>query len=116
MKRMNEAVQHLKGTYNFSAFCRVVSETENRVCSVTDASWSPCPEKLGNFDFVIRADRYLHGMVRAIVGTLIEVGQGKRDPNSIKELILSQDRTLAGFAAPPHGLSLEKVVYESEEE
>ncbi len=110
-ERMNLAANHLIGTHNFSAFCKVISDTENKVCTISEASWRACPDKTGSFDFVIRADRYLHGMVRAIVGTLIEIGQGKRDMDSVPQLIASQDRTQAGFAAPPHGLSLEKVVY-----
>jgi tRNA pseudouridine38-40 synthase len=108
---MNRAAEMLLGTHNFSAFCRVISETENRVCSLTEARWSPVPEREGSFDFVIRADRYLHGMVRAIVGTLIEVGHGKRSVDSIPKLIQSEDRTEAGFAAPAMGLTLERVSY-----
>ena len=107
---MNEAAQHLLGTHNCSAFCRIQSETQNRVCTIEEAFWHQETYE-GDWVFKISADRFLHGMVRTIVGTLLEVGYGKRKPNDIKGLIESQDRTLAGPAAPPHGLVLEKVSY-----
>lgn len=109
LNMMNEAAQLLLGTHDFSSFCRTQSETENRVCTVDTASWSFTPA--GHADFVIRADRFLHGMVRAIVGTLVEVGHGKRLPGNISEILSARDRTVAGFAAPPGGLMLEKVEY-----
>ena len=108
---MNRAAGLLLGSHNYSAFCRVLSETENRVCAVSEAAWIPVPEKEGSFDFVICADRFLHGMVRSIVGTLVEVGKGKRASDTIPALLLSEDRTQAGFAAPAHGLTLEQVWY-----
>ncbi|MDA0874562.1 MAG: tRNA pseudouridine(38-40) synthase TruA [Bacteroidetes bacterium] len=109
LQRMNLAAGHLLGQHDFSSFCRTQSETENRVCRVDTARWDPTPE--GHADFVIRADRFLHGMVRAIVGTLVEVGQGKRDPNELPSLLAARDRTVTGFAAPPGGLMLEQVRY-----
>ncbi len=108
---MNRAASMLLGSHNYSAFCRVLSETENRVCEIALAQWSPVPARDGSFDFVIRGDRFLHGMVRSIVGTLLEIGHGKRAADSIPDLIASQDRTKAGFAAPAHGLTLEQVIY-----
>ncbi len=112
-EEMNRAANLLLGTHNFSAFCRVLSETENRVCELAQAEWLAVPEKEGSFDFVIRADRFLHGMVRSIVGTLIEVGKGKREAGSIPALLVSEDRTQAGFAAPARGLTLERVSYDT---
>lgn len=107
---MNVAADALLGTYNFSAFCRIQSETQNRVCTITEAKWAKETYR-GDWVFKISADRFLHGMVRTIVGTLLEVGYGKRDSASINALVASQDRTLAGPAAPPYGLVLEKVTY-----
>lgn len=107
--RMNAAARFLLGEHDFSSFCRTQSETENRICCVDTAMWHPTPE--GHADFVIRADRFLHGMVRAIVGTLVEVGHGKREPDDLPGVLAAVDRTVAGFAAPPGGLMLERVRY-----
>lgn len=108
---MNRAAGELLGRHDFSSFCRTQSETENRVCTVDVVRWQHVPDEPAKMDFVIRADRFLHGMVRAIVGTLVEVGQGKREPEDMKAILAARDRTKAGFAAPPHGLMLEHVAY-----
>ena len=63
-------------------------------------------------EYRVSADGFLYNMVRIIVGTLIEVGLGKRDPDSITDIILSKDRKKAGKTAPPEGLYLNKVFYE----
>ena len=110
-KLMNEAACLLKGTKNFSSFCRTASETENRVCTISEAIWNASPERDGDLDFVIRADRFLHGMVRSIVGSLVDIGNGKAGVESMLDVIAAEDRTAAGFAAPARGLTLEKVEY-----
>jgi len=111
---MNKAAQDLLGTHDFDSFCRTKSETKNRVCTVESAVWVESPSNPGHADFEIRADRFLHGMVRAIVGTLVEIGHGKRDPDCIPSLLEAKDRKAAGYAAPPHGLMLERVGYPGE--
>lgn len=113
LETMNQAAALLLGTHDFSSFCRTQSETENRVCTVEHAAWEAAQGSLSGdrSDFVIRADRFLHGMVRAIVGTLVEVGHGKRAPGDIETILAARDRTVAGFAAPPGGLMLERVHY-----
>ena len=108
---MNRAAQKLLGLHNFSAFCRIQSETKNRECNVQEAIWTK-ETYTGDWLFRIVADRFLHGMVRTIVGTLLEVGWGKRSVEDIRAIIMSQDRTQAGPAAPPHGLVLEHVSYD----
>ena len=109
--RMNEAATYLVGTHLFESFCRTRSETRNRVCTVTHARWVP-QKQVGHWCFQIAADRFLHGMVRAIVGTLLEVGRGRRDPAAMPALLAAADRVAAGPAAPAHGLVLEAVSYE----
>ena len=108
---MNQAARQLLGTYDCSTFCRVQSETINRVCTIQEAQWEK-ETYAGDWVFKISADRFLHGMVRAIVGTLLEVGGGKRTVAGIAALLDSRDRTKAGPAAPPHGLVLETVAYQ----
>lgn len=108
---MNDAAHGLLGTHHFGAFCRTQSDTQNRVCTVETAIWEP-EERPGDWCFRIAADRFLHGMVRAVVGTLLDVGRGKRPADELPGILASQDRRRAGAAAPPHGLVLERVDYE----
>ena len=107
---MNRAAQHVTGTRHFGALCRARSETENRVCTVEQARWV-AEARPGDWRFEIIADRFLHGMVRAAVGTLIEIGQGKRPEDDLPRVLAAQDRRQAGPAAPAHGLVLEHVDY-----
>lgn len=110
-ERMNAAARSLEGTHDFDAFCRTASETENRVCTVFRARWTP-ENRPGDWRFEIEADRFLHGMVRAIVGTLLEIGRGKRLADDLPRILESRDRRQAGPAADPRGLVLESVSYD----
>lgn len=107
---MNEAASTLVQRADFSAFCRTASATTNRVCNVSQATWERMPSD-GQWRFVVSADRFLHGMVRAFVGTLLEIGSGKRDLADLQRVIESRDRRQAGPAAPARGLILAKVDY-----
>ena len=78
---------------------------------MTKAEWN---EIDGCYVFTIAADRFLRNMVRAIVGTLIEVGRGKRSVEEFKAIIDGRDRALAGTSAPPQGLFLTRVDYPAE--
>jgi tRNA pseudouridine38-40 synthase len=108
---MNDAARALWNTGDFSAFCRIQSQTKNRVCAIREAAWAneTCE---GDSVFKIVADRFLHGMVRAIVGTLLEIGHGKRSPEDLLKTIAARDRKKAGPAAPAKGLVLEEVQYD----
>ncbi len=109
-RRMNAAASALLGTHDFDAFCRTQSETINRICTVEEAAWHE--ESLpGAWHFRIVANRFLHGMVRAIVGTLLEIGRGKREERAIHGILASRDRRAAGPAAAARGLVLEAVRY-----
>ena len=78
---------------------------------MTKAEWN---EVDGRYVFTIAADRFLRNMVRAIVGTLIEVGRGKRSVEEFQAIIAGRDRALAGTSAPPQGLFLTRVDYPAE--
>lgn len=113
--KMNEAASYLLGEHDFSCFEKTGGNNATSICTVTDASWSyykpsHCemlgyPFREGDYIvFKIRANRFLRNMVRAIVGSLIEVGRGKREPSWISELIASGNRSDAGSSVPGEAL------------
>ena len=115
---MNAAAAPLLGRHHFGAFCRAQSATTNRVCALDTLVWEPdgCGgdgdvREGGDWRLRVSADRFLHGMVRALAGTLLLVGRGRLDGAALPGILASRDRRRAGPAAPPHGLVLERVEY-----
>ena len=105
---MNEAARILMEYEDFECFSRSNTDVKTFICDVREAFWKKEGEKL---IFTISADRFLRNMVRAIVGTLLEVGTDKRKPQDIRKIIDSKDRGNAGASVPAKGLYLTKVVY-----
>jgi len=105
---MNDAAKVLTGKHDFQAFSRVKTQVNHFICNVDKMIWS---EKDNILLFQIRADRFLRGMVRAIVGTLLLAGENRIKPDQIKKILDSKDRREAGRAVPPEGLYLEKIIY-----
>lgn len=107
-KTMNKAAALLLGEHDFQCFSKVKTEVNHFRCDVKKASWK---EKEYEMEFTITANRFLRGMVRAIVGTLLDVGSGKITVSEFHSIIKSKDRKKAGPNVPPHGLYLTSVEY-----
>lgn len=105
---MNEAAQRLLGTHDFASFCKVHTDVKTTICTITQAQWI---KKTDGAVFTITADRFLRNMVRAVVGTLFEVGRYKLSVEDFEAVIASRSRQVAGQSAPPEGLFLTRVVY-----
>ncbi len=106
--KMNEAAQLLLVYTDFECFSKSNTEVKTYNCAIKSALWQPTDNRLV---FTITADRFLRNMVRAIVGTLLEVGQGKLDIEDVKTILKSKDRSKAGPSVPAKGLYLTKVLY-----
>ena len=109
---MNEAAQLLIGKQDFASFCRTNTDVKTTICDLTRAEW----RELGNGHavFTIAADRFLRNMVRAVVGTLFEVGRGKMTKEQFAEVITQHNRCAAGDSAPAEGLFLVHIDYPQE--
>jgi len=108
VEKMNEAAKMLLDYDDFTSFSRLHTDVKTNNCKIFEAYWKTEETQLV---FVIKADRFLRNMVRAIVGTLLEVGQGKLNLDEFREVIDKKDRGVAGASAPPHGLFLVDIEY-----
>ncbi len=106
---MNRAAALLLEVDDFTSFAKLHSDAVTNICRVTRAEWIDAGE--GAHVFVITADRFLRNMVRAVVGTLVEVGRGKMSVEQFKDVIERRDRCAAGTSMPPQALYLWDVTY-----
>ncbi len=106
---MQAVAQRCAGAHDFSAFCTHVHEVENRICTVSRSAWTAEGFSL---IYEIAADRFVHGMVRTLVGTMVDIGRGKTGGEEFDAILASRDRRRAGTAAPARGLFLEEVGYQ----
>ena len=106
---MNRAAELLLSTVDFTSFSKLHTDTKTNDCRVTRAEWSRLDD--GRWVFTITADRFLRNMVRAIVGTLMEVGRGRMDIDGFRDVIQCKDRCSAGDSAPAQGLFLHNIEY-----
>lgn len=106
---MNEAAKLLLGKQDFECFSKSKTEVNNFLCEISHAEWVKTED---GYSFFITANRFLRNMVRAIVGTLLEIGYGKKDIKDIERIIASKDRGEAGYSVPAHGLYLVEIGYE----
>ncbi len=107
--KMNEACNILIEQTDFRAFCKAGSDTKTTECTIYEAKWEKTHEN--SFTFIITANRFLRNMVRAIVGTLIEVGRGKITPSEFQYIIQNGSRNDAGDSVPAHALFLTNIEY-----
>lgn len=117
---MNRAAELLLETEDFTSFSKLHTDAKTNICHVTHAAWHPVTFPGGEsaegsepdgWVFVISADRFLRNMVRAVVGTLVEVGRGKITVEEFGEIIAKKDRCAAGTSMPGHALYLWDVEY-----
>lgn len=107
-KAMNEAGRMLLEVSDFTSFAKLHSDAKTNICRVTRAEWMSTTD---GHVFVISADRFLRNMVRAVVGTLVDVGRGKMSLDEFMRVIEARDRCAAGTSMPPHPLFLWDVTY-----
>ena len=110
LTRLAAAARSIEGEHCFRAFAvkGTAPEKDDHRCTVSRAAWR---ERDGGLVFEIQADRFLHHMVRFLVGTMLEIGEGRREPEAIAELLAQDDNSNVSQPAPPHGLFLERVEY-----
>ena len=122
VQAMNEAAGYLLGKHDFSCFEKVGSDNKTSICTVTKAVWEPYtpdhaaimgyPHEEGDYlVFTISADRFLRNMVRAVVGSLLDVGRGRRDKSWLASLVNGGSRSMAGESVPGNALFLTRVEY-----
>ncbi|TGV04305.1 tRNA pseudouridine(38-40) synthase TruA [Flavivirga rizhaonensis] len=108
VEKMNEASELLFRYKDFQCFSKSNTDVKTYYCDIMKAKWTIENNEL---HFVIKADRFLRNMVRAIVGTMINIGLGKIDIEDLHTIIKSKNRSEAGFSVPAHGLYLTEVEY-----
>lgn len=108
IEAMKSSCQYLFEFTDFTSFSKLHTQTATNLCTIKFAEWELFEDKL---IFTITADRFLRNMVRAIVGTMMEIGKGKIPAEEMKKIIEAKDRSRAGYSVPAEGLFLEKVNY-----
>lgn len=111
IKAMNNACKILLEYSDFQCFSKSNTDVKTYNCKITEAKWE---RKDTELQFTITADRFLRNMVRAIVGTMIEIGLGKLKVDDLHVIIKSKDRSNAGYSVPAQGLYLTKIEYPKE--
>lgn len=108
IEEMNRACEELKKHRDFTSFSKLHSNTKNNDCIISHALWKKENDLIV---FEITANRFLRNMVRAITGTMLEIGKHKISLDDFRQIILLKDRCKAGISVPAHALFLEKITY-----
>lgn len=106
---MQQAAKYMEGTHDFTSFCGNKHMKKSAVRSVYEIGFDVTEAEI---KITYRGNGFLQNMIRIMTGTLIEVGQGKRRPEDVLEILEAKNREVAGYTVPPQGLSLLKVIYE----
>ncbi|WP_039076404.1 tRNA pseudouridine(38-40) synthase TruA [Bacillus sp. MSP13] len=110
VQNMKEAATHLLGTHDFTSFCAVKTEVQDKVRTIYELDWTETNDGL---QMRIIGSGFLYNMVRIIAGTLLDAGIGKISPDDVKSMLEAKDREAAGRTAPGHGLYLWNVCYDN---
>lgn len=111
VEKMNKASKILFNYKDFTSFSKSKTQVKTNFCEIYHAEWT---EEKHLLIFTVKANRFLRNMVRAIVGTMLEIGQEKIEPESLRNIVESKNRSLAGYSVPPNGLFLTDVEYPDE--
>lgn len=106
--KIREASEYLLRKHNFEAFSKFIENERHYLCNITSISWDESDDKI---ILEIHSNRFLHNMIRIIVGSMVLVGRKKLQPAEVNEILKSKNREKAGAAVPPQGLFLLHVVY-----
>jgi tRNA pseudouridine38-40 synthase len=108
---LNQAANSLLGLQDFTSFAKRRTQVYTHMCTISVCQWH---ETEDGWVFTVEGNRFLRGMVRALVGTMVKVGRHKISFESFQNVLLSKDSAMADFSAPGHGLFLDEVIYPSE--
>lgn len=111
LEKMNLAAQKLLDYEDFTTFAKLNSNNKTNICHLTRAEWRRSEDDPSLLVFTIRADRFLRNMIRAIVGTLVDVGRGRYTVEEFDQIVRSRDLSRSSAGAPAVGLFLSDVVY-----
>ena len=114
-EKMNQAAKYFIGEQDFTSLEKLGADNKTSICNVTQAYWEPLDAptfgQASHFVFTVTANRFLRNMVRAMVGSLLDVGFGKKDPEWIQQMLLQKNRSAAGHSVPGNALFLVEVEY-----
>jgi tRNA pseudouridine38-40 synthase len=108
LELMNKCAEIFKAYQDFESFSKVKTDVNHFRCTITKSEWISDGD---NLYYLVTADRFLRGMVRTLVGTMLDIGTGKTSVDGIQGIINSRDRKMAGRAVPAHGLYLSEITY-----
>ena len=103
-----DAASRILGGHDFSGFCLAASQRESMTCLVRESRWEQIED---GYAYQVTANRFLHGMVRLLVGTMADISRGRWPAQRMEEILERKDVRLCGMAAPPHGLTLVQIEY-----
>ncbi|MBU3714071.1 MAG: tRNA pseudouridine(38-40) synthase TruA [Ferruginibacter sp.] len=112
LKKMNEAAELIKQTHHFESFCKKNVQVRHYLCDIMESEW--LQRDGATLVYRVRGNRFLRGMVRGLVGTILRVGRGRLSLTEFKDVIVSNNPSRVDFSVPAHGLSLMSVDYGGE--